>query len=572
MKSSREPLDPRQLPAIRATAAVALSISLQQMFPKAIIIGARRTDVGFICECIFDPLVDDSILPVVERQMTSLLQQELDIVSSEMLFSNMQAYYNHHKQSVRAALLENDSELVEIARIGDYIEPCQAPYAPLNAVRAFKLLDLDVSDLELADGNVYPVTTISGTAFGSRQDLKQFLKISEKAAEVDHRRLGRELGLYDIQPDLGAHLWQPKGNTIRDVLISWWQQQVSQQGFTQVRTPISVDANWLQSVCKIEIDHDAVTTIPPYRAPLHALLYATHLRSYRELPIQYAECSPVSRPLRRCDLWGVFSQPDFISDESSVFCRSDQVKDILTSGLQFINKTVTLYGFRSQMYLLGRGIPFAGTIKQWDKALEWLQQACETAGITHATLPNGTCFEGPRLEVRILDALGREWSGPSIGFDFGLPERLGLCYQTSNDTMDTPLLIKSSTFASVERFVGLLVEHYGGQLPLWLAPEQVRILPVQDDDRAFAAELQRKCSAVGLRAYVDDRHERLGAKVFAAETAKVPQIVIVGAQERKLGAVTLRGPGQHRDGARVTVDELITITLSLVEKQEKPLA
>ncbi len=569
MKPSSQTSD---LQAIRATAAVALSIALQQMFPKAIVLSCRGTDIGFACECIFTETIDETVLALVERQMTGLIQQELAIISSEMLLANIQEYFRYHKQPIRASLVGEEDGLVEIARVGEYLEVCPAPHAAsMKAIRAFKLLSVETDERELADGRSHPVTIIQGAAFGNRQELKRFIKIADAAVERDHRRLGRELELFEDHEPTGTHLWQPKGNRIRETLIDWWRKELRQQGFEFIHTTPLVPTDWLKKFVPAEglYDQDE-QMLPPSRIPLHAALFDAHLHSYRQLPLRYAECATVQQPVRRSHQWGLFSNSVFTSDEATLFCKPDQVLDALISSLQLINKTITLFGFRSRVCLYGRGSSYAGTLTLWDKALSWFHEALSTVGMQPEIDKEMTCFSGPRVQVNIADALEREWEGPFVGFDFALPERCGLRYQAKNDIMTAPVLIVQSLFRSMERFVGLLLERFNGELPVWLAPEQVRVLPVHENDNAYAQVVMQKCLAAGLRASIDDRNETLGAKVFAGETAKVPYLAIVGQKERQQDSVTIRTGHHQQSNKRLAVDVFVSEACSEVEQRRLP--
>ncbi|MDP1835725.1 MAG: threonine--tRNA ligase [Chlamydiales bacterium] len=519
--------------AIRSAGAAVLSIAIQQMFPRAVITSTDVDDIGFSCEFSYPDTLDSSILPLVEGQMISLVHQDLELTSSEMVDTNLQEFYRYHGQRDRADYLDAEGLVVDVVRIGDFLEVVPGPHVDsLRRIKAIKLLSLEI------DGTFF---TVTGVTFGSKQELKHFTKLAEKAERCDHRRLGRELGLYDTHS--GSYFWAPKGQIVRELLLDWWRSELRSEGFQFISTPTLVDEE-----------------LPSSRASLHAQLFAKKLHSYRELPIRYAECAPVLDSKGSHDTLGLFRQPVYYSDEQTVVCRKDQVVGLLISSLQTINKTITLLGLKCRGHRYKRGNAFAGTLAQWDKATRYIDEALaavDSAVEWQVETPAG--LTGPRLEFRFLDALEREWRGPSLCFDFALPEELGLRYQGKQDEMEAPLVLIRTLFGSFERTIALLVEHYAGSLPLWLAPEQIRVLPVSEEQRPYALQVCDTCRKAGLRAEVDERDDRLAAKVFAAEAAKVPFIAIVGEQEARGGMVTVRTGQRRQHGDRVSVDSLVAL-------------
>lgn len=525
--------------AIRSAGAVTLSIAIQQMFPKAVITTVSLDDIGYTCRFFYPDPMDASVLPVIERQMLNLIHQDLEIISTEMLDSNIREFYRYHGQRERAEALHIGGNLLEVMRIGEYLEAVPTPHvSSLHIIKAIKLLSFEASEGEI---------TITGAAFASKQDLKQFSKLAEKANVCDHRRLGRELGYYEL--DNGAYYWTPKGQTIKESLLGFWKGEMLAGGFQAVATPVL-------------LDHE----IPADRALLHAVLFSKRLHSYRELPIRYREVAPIAEPAAERDTHGLFRQHICHSDLQTAFCRQDQVLDQLISSLQSIKKTITLFGLKCRGYRYKRGSAAIGTLSQWNKADRLLDEALQAVdGMEWQTI-SVPALAGPTLEVRILDILEREWRGPALSFDFALPEEAGLRYQGKQDVMEVPFLLKWTLFGSLERFIALLVEQHAGALPLWLAPEQIRVLPVNEEQRAYARQVCETCRQAGLRAEVDERDERLAAKVFAAEAAKIALIAIVGEQEAQGQMVTVRTGQRRQHGDRVSIDSLISLAQTKIKQ------
>ncbi len=545
MKSKDMVSDPQELRKVRAGAAVLLSLAVQQLFPKAIVLGVRATDIGFACDCLLPELMDPALLPMIERQMIALIHADLPIVVSEMMAANVCEYLRYHGQPERASLLNSDTPLVEVVRIGDYLEVIPGPHvASLREIGALKLLTVDTSEEVLSEAFSYPITTLTGCAFSNRRDLKQFLKLVDHAAECDHRRLGRELGLYDLYGPGGvsSYLWSSRGQVIRNQLLKWWEGELFAQGIERIHTPTLLQGQ-----------------VPSTRVPLHAALFARGLHSYRELPLRYAECAPLLRPAKTHELAGLFRQGSFYGDETTLFCRADQLGEELISSLQFINRTIRVLGLRSKGYLYTRGSSYRGTVAQWDQATKALKEALAGVDLPPIEEVSRDGLPGPKVEFRFLDALEREWAGPTVGLDFALPEQQGLRYQSKQDEMVLPLMVVRSAFGSLERTVGLLIERFAGALPLWLAPEQVRLLPVGEQPLVYAKAVGEQCRTAGIRVGIDERNERLAAKVFAAEAAKIPFIAIVGDKEAREGVVTVRTRQQHQQGGSLAIEAFVTL-------------
>jgi threonyl-tRNA synthetase len=542
MKDSLTVDDRELLHSVRAAAAFALSVAVQQVFPQTVVLRTRVTEIGFACDVVTSQPLELEVLSLVDRQMHTLMLQDLELRSGEMMAANVAEFYRHHGYEERAACLPDDTGLVETLRSGAYLEILSQPHPEaLSIAKAFKLLGIEHYEELLDDGTVVQVTTLYGTAFCDRQQLKQYLKRVAEATERDHRLLGRQLALYAPCPaaGIGEYLWQPKGVRMRQALLDKWRNLLTEERFQFICTPPLVEGE-----------------LPSSRLPLHAELFALQQPAFYDLPLRFAECANVEQPVAAHELCGLLRQPHFTADEESVFCRPDQVVKLLISSLQTINKTITILGLQCRSTLCLRGEGSRGTPAQWKRALTWIEEALTQVAFEGLTREKQPSLSGPRLELRVVDLLGREWLVAWVGIDCVLPEQLKLGYQNKEGDALPPVMIARSLLTSLERTLALLVEQCAGAFPLWLAPEQVRVLPVDDAQRDYAEQIVAQCHLAGLRVDVDSRPQTLAARVFAAEAAKVPFIVIVGEKEQKERVVTMR-TGQHRQrGDRMTLQEM----------------
>lgn len=506
---------------VRTAAAFALSMAIQQVFPKAIVLRTRVTATGFACDILVAEPLEAEMLPLIDRQMHELMIRDPELVSGEMMRSNVVEFYRHHGLAERAEQMESGSDLVETLRSGEYLEILEGPHATsLGEAKAFALQGIDHHEQESGE-----VTTVFGAAFPNRQQLKQFMK--RAAAAVDHRVLGRELALC-LPDSSGDDLWLPKGIRLREALLDKWRATVTEEHFAHIGTPLLVEGE-----------------LPRSRLALHAELFATQPFTDKELPVRWTECAPVAESVPPHAVCGLLRQSRFTADTSSLFCRPDQVIQLLISSLQTINKTITMLGLRCQSKLCMRGEGSSGAPAQWNRALAWIEAALKQVPLDGLRRERQPLLSGPRVEFLAVDPLDREWLVAWAGVDCVLSDRL-----------KPVVLLERSLLASVERVLALLLEQQGGVLPLWLAPEQLRVLPVDEGQAEYAEQVAAQCRLIGLRVDVDSRPQTLAARVFAAEAAKVPFIAVVGEKEQKERVVTMR-TGQHRQrGDRLTIQEM----------------
>ena len=567
MATKKEPLS---LSSLRQAAAELLAASVVEIFPDTQLVGGSIHELGFSYDFVFKHPVDDDAIPVIEEKMRCISKEERPVNTQEMVPKNAAAYFRHHSQYIKAEIVEDSLEpLIEIFKMGSFFDDCPGPHVQSSrGAGFFKLQEIYTLDEILPIGKL-EVTRISGVAQADKASLKQSLKSSATASKRDHRRIAKDLSLFTTEEEagVGLWLWHPKGASTRQTLIEWWQKEQQKMLFQPVHTPGLLRSSFLKqsgyyhlpengrcSFSSLLLDgQDYVPT--PTHAPLHALIFRSGLHSYRQLPIRYAECGPLYYQEKNNHLWGMFKARENCVDTTSVFCTPSQVPEELISSLQFIVKSAKMHGFGCKLYLKTRGRRFAGTVANWDKYSKILSEAAKSCGIDLEREKDG--FNGPSIQAYFVDSLGREWKGPQIKIDLNHPERFGLRYQGADDEMHTPVMISRSFFGSLENFVAMLIEHHEGCLPLWLAPEQVRVIPVTDRYTDYAESIQKKCCENGLRVNMDLRNEKLGGKVRNAQCEKIPYTIVVGDKEERKELITVR-PWNQKEIQKMNLDGLIS--------------
>lgn len=565
---------PSPLQKIRQSAAELLAMAVCDLFPGALLVEGDATDIGFYYDFIVEQPLDERGIPLIEERIRSLIKAALPFKVTEMMRKNAIEFFRFHDQDIKAEMLsQSDSTLVTVVKIGEFHDLCDGEVVALsNEVGAFKLLEIAPATLPLPDGESLEVVRIQGTAFDNPQTLKKFLKLAESAKRRDHRTLGKEMGLFTTFDDAatGAWFWLPKGIFLKEQLLSLLRSSHAAQHVQLLSTPRFVKPSLLKKGGRCQLPAEVANIFPsfsiegadyvatPTISPLHALVFKGKLRSYRELPVRYAESAEVYTLGKEARLWGMLRARAYTVDMTHIFCSKEQVYDEMISSLQFIDKTVKIFGFEHHWYLVPPGKKYCGTAESWGKCLELMGKALNECGMDYTRDEEGNGFYGPRAEMRLVDALGREWKGPYVGIDFNLPAKMGLRYQGADDEMHVPMMIVRSLFGSLERFVAILVEHYGGLFPLWLAPEQVRVIPVGEKNVEGARQVLAKVQQEGLRATIDCSSGGLGSKIHAAEVEKVPYMLIVGEKEEKSGLITVRSCNRSGTNSGMSLETFLT--------------
>lgn len=538
--------------ALRQSAASLFAYALLELFPDAQLMQSEVSQIGFTYAFYLEQPLEEGVLELFEEKMRSLAKQSLPVTPIEMMRENAMSFFQHKGQRLKADIVAGSLyNIVQIVKIGEsFCDYAQAPYvSSTQELTAFKL-----QKLERVKGEEYRFL-LSGTIFPDVKQLKTFLKNFEMAKKRDHRLLGRDLSLYTFSDSTKkGWFWFPKGSFLREFLLDWWRDEHLAQGFQSVATPhnavsIPVQDSHSRKERNANLAESSLES-------LHGFLFGLQSHVISDLPVRYFECATLfSNQASAFD--GLFQSAPSTVERSTLFCSPSQVLGELISSLHFIEKTVNILGFECHWNLRPRGVKFAGTKENWDKVLGWMVEALQVCGSSYVIDSSGSGFEGPRMVVRMKDALGRDWDGPFIGVDFSSVKRFGLLYQEASGAMRTPYMITRSMFGSLERVIAVLVEHYSGVFPLWLAPEQVRLLPIGPGQHDYADAVRKSLSEACIRCYVDYRQESLGAKVHAAEREKIPYTVVLGDIEKKNGVVNVRSYNEQGRTKKMKVAEFV---------------
>jgi threonyl-tRNA synthetase len=462
-----------------------------------------------------------------------------------------------------------------------FIDFCRGPHVPSTGrIKAFKLLSIAGAYWK-GDEKGAQMQRIYGTSFFSKKDLEEHLKRLEEAKKRDHRKLGQELDLFSIQDLAGPGLifFHPKGGMVRKILEDWMRDQYLKRGYSLVYTPHIARADlWKTSghynfyaenmFTRIKLD-DAEYQLKPMNCPFHILIYQDRLRSYRDLPVRLGELGTVYRYERSGVMHGLMRVRGFTQDDAHIFCTPEQIEDEIVNCLEFAVDVFQTYGFETYEAELstwdgGASGKYDGAPEQWKIGEDALAKASDRLKLKVKVMPDEAAFYGPKIDIKLVDAIGRLWQLSTVQFDFTLPRRFGLEYVAEDGKKHQPLMVHRALYGSVERFFGILLEHYAGAFPVWLAPEQVIVLPITDRNAAYAFKVRDRLVEAGLRAKVDDRSEKVNLKIREAQLMKIPYMLVVGDREEQNGAVAVRNR-KHGDLGAKPLDEFIAEITRLVE-------
>jgi threonyl-tRNA synthetase len=466
-------------------------------------------------------------------------------------------------------------------RTGKFLDFCRGPHVPSTGrIKAFKLLSVAGAYWK-ADEHSHPLQRIYGTAFFTQRELDDYLRQLEEARKRDHRRLGKELDLFSIQDDAGPGLifWHPKGGLIRKEIEDFLRAELLRQGYDLVYTPHIARLDlWKTSqhlyfygenmFPRMQLE-DAEYQLKPMNCPFHILIYKSARRSYRELPMRLAEFGTVYRYERSGVVHGLLRVRGFTQDDAHIFCSPESVESEVGACVDFALLVMKTFGFDKYEVDLSTWDPadpakYSGEAQLWEMAERGLQAALNQRGIPYKRIPGEAAFYGPKIDIKLVDALGRPWQLTTVQFDFFLPQRFGLEYVGSDGHSHAPVMVHRALLGSVERFFGVLIEHYAGAFPLWLSPVQVSVLPISEKQGGYAEEIASELRARGVRIHVDDRNEKLNARIRDAQLQKVPLMLVVGDREAEARTVAVRRRDAGDVGSK-SLPEFISWVRNLID-------
>lgn len=552
------PSMPEALEVYRHSSAHLLAAAVLDLFPDAHPGVGPPTETGFYYDFYRETPFTEDDLGKLEQRMGEIVKADLPYERVYLPKAEGLAIFKQMGEFLKCELIEEKAgDIFSAYRTGKFLDFCRGPHIPSTGrIKAFKLLSVAGAYWK-GDEHSRPLQRIYGTAFFTQKDLDSYLTQVEEAKRRDHRRLGRELDLFSIEDDAGPGLifWHPKGGIIRNEIESWLREELTARGYSLVYTPhvmrrhlweISGHTGFYQENMfgPMAVENDEYQ-LKPMNCPGHILIYRSRSRSYRELPQRYAELGTVYRYERSGVMHGLLRVRGFTQDDAHIFCRPEQVGGEVRACIEFALNVLKTFGFdRYQVELSARDPAhaehYAGTVEEWENAEGALMSALREMDIPFKYIPGEAVFYGPKIDVKLVDAIGRPWQLTTVQFDFNLPRRFGLEYVASDGQKRTPVMVHRALLGSVERFFGVLVEHYAGAFPVWLAPVQAVVLPISERHAEYARQVGEALRQARIRVQVDDRNEKLNARIRDAQLQKVPLMLVAGDREVESKTVAVR--------------------------------
>jgi threonyl-tRNA synthetase len=575
--TTRDSQDPDALYVLRHSAAHLLAEAAMRLHPGVkIAIGPPIAD-GFYYDFEFPEPISEEDLAAIENEMRRELAEGRAWSREEISRDSAVSRFRAEHQAYKVELAEEAEEPISLYTQGDFTDLCRGPHLQdASPIKAVKLTSLAGAYWRGDERNTQ-LTRIYGTAFFSQADLDAHLERLEQARARDHRRLGPQLDLFHLsEHSPGSPFWHPKGMVIWNALEDLRRRENLKRGYVEVKTPLLYDVdtyvtsghyeNYEENMFFVrQHEGEAPLALKPMNCPGHMLLFGERLRSYRDLPIRYAESSTLHRDERGGTLHGLLRVKHITQDDAHVFVTEDQIQDEIDGMIDFVRYLYDRFGLTPRAELSTRPEKRLGTDEQWDQAEQALERALQRHGMEYVVSPGEGTFYGPKIDLHMTDVLGRSWQMGTIQLDYQMPMRFGLSYMGPDNREHTPVVIHRALLGSLERFLGILVEHYGGEFPFWLAPVQLRVVPVGEGHREAARALRGRVAAEGYRAEVDERDETLGKRIREAELEKIPFVVVYGDRESDAAlAVRERGGGQSTR----SLDELLATFASLAPERD----
>lgn len=580
--------DTEKLARIRHTCSHVMAMAVQKLYPDAKVTIGPATENGFYYDFDRKEPFDPSDLKAIAKEMKRIIKWNQPLVRQELPRPEMLAEIEKLNEPYKIELLAAIPEGQNISRyfIGDpdkfekqpWWDLCAGPHLESTGdihPEAFALESIAGAYWRGDEKNPM-LQRIYGTAWETPEQLQAYQAMLEEAKRRDHRTIGKDLQLFSIQEDAGGGLvfWHPKGAIIRNTIETFWKETHAQNGYEAVTTPHMANLDlwkisghndfYRESMFQpMEVEHQ-VYQLKPMNCPFHVLIYKDTLHSYKEFPIRYAELGTVYRYERSGTMHGLMRVRGFTQDDAHIFCTEEQIESEILGVLNLAELILSTFGFENyEINLSTRPEKYVGSDAIWEKSTEALKQALNHKGWNYVVDEGGGAFYGPKIDIKIEDAIGRRWQCSTIQLDFNLPDRFEMEYVGEDGVRHQPIMIHRALFGSVERFIGVLIENYAGDFPLWLAPVQARLIAVSDGQMAYAEEVATKMKAAGLRVQLDYSGDRMAKQIRKAELEKVPVMAVIGAKEVEAGTLSIRSRKNGELGA-ISVDEAISKMKSVI--------
>jgi threonyl-tRNA synthetase len=536
--------------------------AVKELFPTAQLTIGPALEDSFYYDFAYERPFTPEDLEKIEARARDIAARKLAITRREFSKQEAIAFFKSRGEQYKVELIEGfpDGESISAYTQGDFVDLCRGPHLPSTGhIGAFKLLTT-AGAYWRGDERSPMLQRIYGTSFPTQAELDAHLARLEEIKRRDHRKVGKDLDLISVQDEIGPGLvlWHPKGAAIRLLIENFWREQHLKDGYDLVYSPHVARLDLWKTSGHVDYYRENMFAsmklegseyqLKPMNCPYHIMIYKSHLRSYRDLPIRYGELGTVYRYERTGVLHGLLRVRGFTQDDAHLFCRPDQMETEVSRVLDFTFFILRTFGFTEfEVFLSTRPKESVGADEHWTLATSALEAAIKSRNIAYQLDPGGGAFYGPKIDIKIKDALGRSWQCSTIQVDFNNPERFGLSYIGEDGKAHQPIMIHRALMGSIERFFGILIEHYGGAFPAWLAPVQATVMNITDNQRSYVAEAVAQLKAAGFRAEADLRNEKIGFKIREAEKAKVPYMLVAGDREVQGGTLSVRG----RSGANL---------------------
>jgi threonyl-tRNA synthetase len=578
--------DPEALEVYRHSSAHLLAAAVLELFPETKLGHGPATENGFFYDFYRPTPFTPEDLEKIEKKMQELVQQNLPYAREFVDRTEGLARFKGEGDFMKCHFIEQftkPDEKISIYKTGKFLDFCRGPHIPSTGkIKAFKLFNI-AGAYWLGDEKNPQLQRIYGTSFFSKKDLDAYLNGIEEAKKRDHRVLGKQLDLFSIQELAGPGLifWHPKGGIIRKEMEDWMRDQYIKRGYSLVYTPHVMrrqlfftsghEGYYAQNFFDfMELD-DAEYRVKPMNCPGHILIYKDSLRSYRDLPVRLGELGTVYRYERSGVMHGLLRVRGFTQDDAHIFCTPDQIEKEIADCVEFARDVLKDFGFDKFQTELSTWDPndrksFVGSEEQWNMATGSLEKVLKKLNIEYKTIPGEAAFYGPKIDIKLVDAIGRLWQLSTVQFDFNLPQRFDLEYVAEDGSRKQPLMVHRALYGSVERFFGVLIEHYAGAFPVWLSPVQVAMIPIAERHSEYAEKIAQQLRASGVRVEVDSRNEKMNAKIREHAMQKVPFLLVVGDKEAEANKVNVRTRGKEKTEDMTTAEFVEKIKKLIAEK------
>ena len=560
------------------TSAHVLAQAVKRLYPDTKCAIGPAIDNGFYYDFDFSFPFTEENLAAIEKEMKKIVKQSLPLEVFEVTKEKALDYMKERQEDYKVEMIEElpEGETITFYKQGDYEEFCAGPHVSNTCViKAIKLLST-AGAYWRGDEKNKMLTRIYGISFPKAAELKDYLNMLEEAKKRDHRKLGKELGLFTIMEEgPGFPFFLPKGMILKNTLIDYWRKMHTREGYEEISTPILLNRqlwetsghwdHYRENMYTTVID-DMDFAVKPMNCPGGMLVYKMEPRSYKELPLRLGELGLVHRHEKSGQLHGLMRVRCFTQDDAHIFMTPEQVRDEIKGVVKLINEVYSLFGFKYHVELSTRPEDSMGSDEDWDMATEALRGALDDLGLPYVVNEGDGAFYGPKIDFHLEDSIGRTWQCGTIQLDFQLPLRFNLEYTGADGEKHRPIMIHRVIFGSIERFIGILIEHFAGAFPTWLAPVQVKVLPISDKYMDYAQKVLDELNNSGVRAEIDTRAEKIGYKIREAQMKKIPYMLVVGAKEEEDGLVSIRSRFEGDEGQKSLTDFLAAIKMEIQAK------